>query len=182
MIVGLTGKMGSGKTTVADHLVSRGFTKVNFKDGLVEEMKRVFPNLLNEIQYEYRDKHYTIDDLFLFKPPLMRALMQNYGTEVRRGDNPNYWVDKWMEKVREVISSGGRVVTDDVRFLNEAKALKDYDGFIIKIERTDITDTGTHTSEIEMNSIKPDYVVSVNKGEHEILYKKILEIIDGKEG
>ena len=103
----------------------------------------------------------------------MRALMQNYGTEVRRGDNPEYWTQKWFYKVNQL----DNVVTDDVRFLNEAKGVKFFDGVIIRIIRSDITSTKGHLSETEMNQIEPDHTVEVEKGALIGLYQQLDAII-----
>ncbi len=182
MILGLTGKAGSGKTTVCSHLMENDarVVKINFKDCLVEEMKKNFPILLDWIcrdreHYEVDGEPWTVDRLFQEKPPLMRALMQEYGTEVRRGDDTDYWVKQWKLKAIGAIADGKSVVVDDCRFLNEAEAIRELGGHIIKIQRTDITNTGTHQSEVEMEQIKVDGVVTVEMGEQQ----KLCEIVDG---
>ena len=83
-LIGLIGFKQSGKTTAAEYLESKGFERVNFKDCLIDELKQNFPDLLNEIKanMELRGLPMSIDKLFLTKPPLVRTLMQNYGTEV----------------------------------------------------------------------------------------------------
>ena len=121
----------------------------------------------------------NIDDLFTIKPPLIRALLQNYGTEVRRKENPDYWVNEWWGayKMNYVLKN---VVVDDVRFLNEAKEIKSNYGTIIRIVRTDITSGGEHVSETEMLDIVPDYTIEVGPGEHEKLYTALDKIIHEK--
>ena len=94
MIIGLTGKKQNGKSTAAEHLSDKhNFVRINFKDALVAEIRERFPNLLEAI-IEIMDRTdydgmnpWTVDRLFKEKPPLMRALLQNYGTEVRRIDD-----------------------------------------------------------------------------------------------
>lgn len=169
MIIAFGGKARSGKTTASDYVTThyKDFVKINFKDSLVEEMRENFPDVLDSIASL---TEMTVDELFAEKPPIMRELMQNYGTEVRRKDHPNYWVIKWAQKVNKALSSGKNVVLDDCRFLNEASAVKDIDGHTIKIVRTDITDTGKHQSETEMEKIKYDEEFICDKGEHEKLY------------
>lgn len=178
-IIGFTGLAGSGKSTASDYLVrTQGFVKINFKDALVAEMKERLGSVLEQMILLYENdpmmydagKPMTIDWLFENKPPLMRALMQAYGTEVRRRDNNNYWVSIWKEKVREAIRQGKNVVTDDVRFLNEAEAVHELNGKVIRIVRTDITFTGNHSSEVEQKDIAHDIALTCGKGDHEILY------------
>lgn len=181
MILALTGLAGSGKTTVADYVVrERGFFKVNFKDALVSEMKENLSGVLSEIvlimdKIAYNGVNpWTIERLFKEKPPLMRALMQNYGTEVRRGDDENYWTNRWADKIS---GADRHIVVDDCRFLNEADAVHKMDGVIVRIVRTDIINTITHQSEVEMESIKPDYTITCGAGEHDKLFSEIREII-----
>ena len=182
MIVAFTGKKQSGKSTACAY-IERGHlaTRVNFKDGLVKELKEKFPNLLTQIiktmdivAYDGMNE-WTIERLFSDKPPLMRALMQNYGTEVRRGDDPDYWVKQWISTVSRI---NHLVLCDDVRFINEAKAVHDVGGVIIRIERTDMLSTDTHISEVEMESIDADHTISVGSGEHRRLYNELDFILD----
>ena len=106
--------------------------------------------------------------------------MQNYGTEVRRGDDPQYWVKQWQKKVSSLLEQGKSVCCDDVRFLNEADAVKLSGGKIVAIRRDDITNTGSHASETEQSNIEVDYTVVGKKGEHETVYGQIEEILNGQ--
>ena len=169
MIIGLTGKKGSGKTLAANYFIEKGYTKINFKDALIKEMRERLPNVLAELSKTYQ---MSIDNLFEQKPPIMRALLQNYGTEVRRKDNENYWVDKWKSLVTP------QTVVDDVRFLNEADVVKEKGGIIIRIVLLGQEHTDTHISEIEMDSIEPDYTVTAQKGDFDTLYSELDKIYE----
>lgn len=181
MLIGFTGKMRVGKSTASAHLVEKGFVKINFKDALVEEIKKNFIPLLSEIieaEYEMTTHNLTIDDLFVKKPPLMRALMQCYGTEVRRGDNSDYWVKQWVNKVHSTIYSPEQnFVCDDVRFLNEAKAIRVMGGVIIRLTRPDVAETAAHSSESEMDRIVADHTIDVAAGDFDKLYAMIDSIV-----
>lgn len=171
-IIGLTGYKQSGKSTAAKYIAENyGYVRVNFKDALVQEIKDNFPDLLEEMVNTHLIE--SVDDLFQQKPPLMRALMQNYGTEVRRNDDPKYWVKKWIKEMQEHES----VVTDDVRFLNEAHAVTANGGKIIHIERTDITTGGNHLSETEQDMIVCHYNVTTEFNNLEDMYEQIDNII-----
>lgn len=184
IIIGLTGFKGSGKSTIAKYLEKEhGFTRLNFKDSLIEEMRSNFPDTLKEIaeassilqQYETGiGESFTVEDLFELKPPLMRALMSNYGTEVRRKDNVDYWVNQYKKKLNALT----RVVTDDVRFWNEYQAVKDNGGIIIRIERDDINDGGTHQSETEQKEFIADFTVKGIAGSHKEIFEQIESILD----
>jgi hypothetical protein len=179
-LIAFTGFKQSGKTTASRHLQDKyGYQLHNFKTGLIKEIKEKFPDLLEAIVSAenvafHNDDRTSIEELFIKKPPLIRALMQNYGTEVRRGDNPHYWSDKWL-KTYPVASE--RVVCDDLRFITELEAIKMKGGTIIRIVRTDITSGGDHVSETEQLEIQADYTIEVGKGEHEKLYIALDKII-----
>lgn len=183
MILGLTGYKGVGKTTASDYLIEKhGFIRHNFKDSLIAEIKQNFPDLLQEIlKREYSEGHgiVDIDDLFRVKPPLMRTLMQNYGTEVRRKDNTNYWTDKWKQRLRllSVIEPGKHIVVDDCRFLNEAEAIKKMGGIIVRLTRPDIADGGTHVSETEQNAIAYDYTMECPQGQPEAIHAELDKLV-----
>lgn len=174
-IIGIVGQKGSGKTTACNiikkHL--KGVQQINFKDALVQEIKDRFPDLLEEIEIHY---NLSTPQLFIQKPPLMRALLQNFGTEVRRGDRDTYWTSKWSVAV--VQADATNVLTDDVRFLNEAKAIREAGGILIRLERTDLKNNDQHQSEQEQKKIDCDYVITVGEGELDKLEEELLKIIN----
>lgn len=172
-LLAFVGFKQSGKSTAASHLESKyGFVRHNFKDALISELKENFPDLLNEMRKTY-EWEWSEDELFVVKPPLMRALMQNYGTEVRRKGDTNYWVGEWWKN----FPVNQLVVTDDVRFLNEAGAITGAQGKIIRIIRTDITTGGSHSSETEQLQIQADYTIEVGAGEQDKLCAELDRIV-----
>ena len=186
-IIAFTGLKQTGKTTAADYLVSKwGFVKHNFKDALVAEIKERFPDLLREIQYHegYIDsdnqwQEPTIDELFESKPPLIRALMQNYGTEVRRKEDPDYWVKLWGLSVLYEIRNDPnyKLVVDDLRFFEELQAVRERQGIVINIQRDDLTTPDKHQSETEHLDFEVDHVIKSKKGDVENLYKELDKIM-----
>lgn len=174
MLLGFTGLAGSGKSTACQMVQDalEDTKRINFKDALIAEIRSNFPLFLVLLAEKYDE---SVDWLFENKPPEFRAFMQNYGTELRRGPNPEYWTDQWKGAV--LMNQQYHIVTDDVRFLNEATAVKKVGGIIVRIIRTDITNTGSHQSETEMSQIEPDYTISVGMGEHEELKLQIDSIL-----
>lgn len=175
MIIGFTGKKRSGKSTSAQYLESKGFTRLNFKDALIAEVKERMPLVLDEIikLLERNDydgmKKLNHDNLFEDYSDVIRALLKNYGTDVRRADNQDYWTTKWLKKAQH----SGFVVVDDVRFLNEAQAIRDMGGMIVRIIRSDMQSTDTHASETEMDQIVPDQVIAVETGHQDEMYASL---------
>lgn len=173
MIIGFTGKKGCGKTTAARHLVdNHNFIKIGFKDAMIKEMRGNFQHTLNAIADVYQ---INVNDLFETKPPIMRKLMQEYGTEVRRGDSQDYWVKKFVHNLPNS-SDFPLICVDDVRFLNEAEIIKTLGGIVIRIELYDTREQGDgHVSETEMDMIQPDKMFVNKLDEQDILSKQIDE-------
>lgn len=172
--IGFVGFKQVGKSTASKYLEDNyGFVRLNFKDGLLEEIKNNFPDLLTYFLHLYKCQ--DIKELFDTKPEGVRCLLQNYGTEVRRRDKHSYWVDRW--KHTHMSNAFENYVTDDVRFLNEAQAVRDMGGILIRLTRPDITSGGSHTSETEQLDIVTDYTIECEQGGHEKLYKQLDNII-----
>jgi len=151
MIIAFTGFKRSGKSKCSAHLAKHGLERINFKTELLNELKQSLPDLLKYWADKYK---MTIDEMLENKPcEEVRFLMQNWGTEFRRSEDKNYWVNKWKKNV-----AGKNVVVDDCRFLNEAKAVKDNGGVIIKIIRPGFLGD-SHQSEKEINDIQADYTI-----------------------
>lgn len=178
MIIGFTGKARNGKSTASEfakEILGNNVDRINMKDGLVMEMIQNFPDLLKEIG---KKENMLLDELFQLKPPLMRALMINYGTEVRRKDHHDYWVEKWKESA--LASEEDHIICDDLRFLNEAEAVSELDGIIIRIIRPGFASSSSnHTSETEMDKIVADYEI-VNDGDINELHIKIEQTLQWK--
>lgn len=173
MIIGLVGFKRVGKSTAAEYLErTYQFQRFNFKDALVKELRENFTTLLPIVADQYG---LTIDELFERKPPVIRALMQNYGTEVRRREDEDYWVKQWSSKITH--SSMSHFVADDVRFANEAEAILDNGGVLVRLTRPDITGGGDHASETEQLHIVADYTIECTPGDTSTLYKALDEII-----
>ncbi len=158
MIIAFTGKKRSGKTSVAEAFCKDSgtvavFTKINFKSALLKQVKEHFPDFLREEANHY---YMSVDQLLEEKPGSIRQFLQNYGTDLFRKQNSNYWTDKWLES----IIGYSNIVVDDLRFLNEAESIKNVGGIIIRIVRPSLGEQGdTHASEMEMDSIIADYTI-----------------------
>ncbi len=163
MIIGLTGIAGSGKSEVAAHLESEhGFARLNMKDALIRDMKERFKETLDAISTYYGG---DVDSLFHRKPKIMRALMQNYGTDVRRDDDPEYWVKLWKSEADKLTQSGEHIVVDDVRFFNEADAIKMDGGVIVRVVMDGLLRATNHISELETDKIEEDFTIVSTKGD-----------------
>lgn len=172
MIIALTGYAQSGKSTAVRMIreMRPWFKQSNFKDGLIAEMKHYFPKVLTKLSEEHS---MTMKELFDKKPGIMRELMQNFGTELRRSENANYWTDKWEESIKGIKD----VLVDDCRFLNEAEVVRRNGGVIVRMVRTDMTNNSTHQSETEMDLIVPDYTITTNGSEFRKIEEELSRIL-----
>jgi len=164
-VIGISGKIGAGKDAVAAHLVKKDFRVVRFSDSLKEEVLRILPKTCREIyRASYSTASGTATDeelrrmLWDDKPPIIRRLLQEWGTDLRRNENPSYWITKWEEKVESLLAIGSSIVSPDVRFLNEHGAVKKFGGEILRVDRPGVV-LGDHVSELEADSLKYDYVI-----------------------
>lgn len=67
------------------------------------------------------------------RTPGIRKALQYWGTEVRRAQDPNYWVKKTIQKSYTNIAEGKSIYITDVRFPNEADSVLDTFGTVIRL-------------------------------------------------
>ncbi len=121
--IGISGKIGTGKTETAD-IVSANhpdkFFRFNFGDLLKLECAERFSFGL-DLCYSEWGKGQTILHPDLPNGTMsVRALMQWWGTDVRRKENPLYWVNR-MHKHLKCMAVDRPILVDDVRFPDEAE-------------------------------------------------------------
>ena len=173
-LVGFGYKLGVGKTTCADFL--KGFTKLSFASGVKEETAEFLHHLGVKLKPENlygsqkdKDETFFVDiprwchltPVKLFTPAkefishskpgfislTYRQILQLYGTEYRRRQDPDYWVKRLEEKLK----GHERVVIDDVRFLNEVEMVQRLGGRVIRIDRPG-AEKSRHESEITLDT------------------------------
>lgn len=169
-VIGLVGRAGAGKTTVAKHLMEEfGFDQTAFGYPL----KKM---LLNAGMC-------TEEELWGKKTEHSRWLLQKIGTDIfRKQVDPKYWVRKTAEEVHKLLGMGCKVVIDDIRFPEEADLVRSYlaDGVLIRLERADYIDAtaGTvHESESLADTIPVHHVIRAESGDVKKLLLCIEEII-----
>jgi hypothetical protein len=79
----------------------------------------------------------------------------------------------WAHQAQELLNLNIGVVTDDIRYENEARIIREMDGFVIRIVRPDIQQSG-HISEEQ--DFKVDYTVQ-NNGSPAELTAKLYQIL-----
>ncbi len=138
MIIGLLGYRGSGKSSAAKFLSYKySFELVKYAGPL----KKMVSALLSDVGVDPKKiermiegdlKEESVDILNGYSP---RYVMQTLGTEwARTYLGETFWQNIFKHRVQHLVDLGRSVVCDDVRFANEAKALKNMGGYLIKIE------------------------------------------------
>lgn len=89
----------------------------------------------------------------------MRRLLQVFGTEVGRNlFGENFWIEQAFKRAKEY----ERVVFSDVRFPNEADAIKEQGGKIWRINRRSHSAVNSHASEHAMDNYLFDHAIYNN--------------------
>jgi hypothetical protein len=128
MIIGLIGHAGSGKDFTFELLQESGYA--------VHRRAWADP-LREEIQEAVADGAYLPA---LWRKPYsreVRSLLQWWGTEFRRGQDPDYWIKKMKAELVPFAEGGPfedeAVIITDTRYMNEVEALKEMGGLIVRI-------------------------------------------------
>ena len=108
------------------------------------------------------------------KLPEIRRLLQVLGTDAgRKILGENIWVDTVLNKVKDK-----NVVITDCRFPNEAKALKNSGGFVVRVERPGMAAINNHLSETSLDGWPFDLIV-LNGGTLESLHSLVKNLYIG---
>lgn len=107
----------------------------------------------------------------------VRRFLQRLGTDAIRALDPDFWVRAGMLRAQRLRSDllrfddgldnpptgyerqASPVVITDVRFANEARAITDAGGILVRVERPDADDGDTHASEVELDTYPVDKLV-----------------------
>lgn len=133
MLIGLAGAAGAGKGSVAAALVQRhGFSEIAFADPLYAAVSAMLQMPVGRLK-DRAVKETVIDGVG--KSP--RELLQLLGTEFgRKMIKESIWVDLGMRRAASLRRYGERVAITDVRFNNEAEAIREAGGSIWRVVRS----------------------------------------------
>jgi Deoxynucleotide monophosphate kinase len=81
----------------------------------------------------------------------VRRILQWWGTEYRRAQDPDYWTKAWERKVSGYDLQKVHILVDDVRFMNELQTIKGQGGVVVKIDRPGFSVGGNHASETSLD-------------------------------
>lgn len=173
MILGINGKAGAGKDTLADILIKHfGYRKVSWADALKSMLSEALEIPLNDFYARSKDniRPVTIDDTAATKLmdlltesygeidnytdlrlqlqntsyPSLRVLMQEFGTRFAR-----YQIDPeiWIKITKKNLDMSELLIFSDCRMENERKAVREMGGFNMIIKRDLAGDSDSHETE-----------------------------------
>ena len=189
ILIGLMGNIGSGKSTVAEMLSKNHFKELTFSEPL-KTIAEIFGFPHDDLYGTQENKIKVNKELGISA----REFMQKFGTDICRNAIPeimpnlkigdSVWVNYLEKKLWDnscmcipenaydkdnfkCTCGGVNIVVSDCRFLNEANLIREYGGYIIKLERTaeqsiNEQSINAHASETTINIIRPDYVILNN--------------------
>jgi hypothetical protein len=172
MIIGISGKAGSGKDTVGNFLVSEGLveTKIPLAKSLKDLCSELF-GIPNEYMYNNKEAetHIKVTEWLHNNSQLtkdrvgtnltVRELLQYFGTDVVRSFYSSVWTDMFLRSCEEYNS----VVCTDVRFIDEVEAIQKSGGIVIRLNRN--PSKMSHCSENQLDDYKNFDIVYNNIGE-----------------
>lgn len=149
MIIGLGYKARSGKDTAAEYLWRHfHFTRTAFADNLKKACMVIFSLTHEQV---FGDNKEVEDSRWNDTP---RNILQKVGTEcLRRGYHQDVWV-KSLEMYLKTQSPMTDWVITDVRFPNEAEAIRNWGGVLVRVDRPNAPGIATakHASETSMET------------------------------
>jgi len=182
-IIGISGKMGSGKDYYADFLINR----ISSEFGIVpdhrkfaEKVKEVTAIVTNkplDLMYTQKGKNEFIP---IFEETI-GTLQQIIGTEIFRKYDQDFWIKATFSDYDKDMS----IVISDVRFKNEADYILNKGGILIRLvgDPMHIRDKSTrdlnHQSETDLDDYDKFTIVHENKiGDisAELLWQKLLNL------
>lgn len=159
--IGFCGPAGAGKSTAAEHLVKHWrFSRVRFAGPL----KAMLLALGLDPDQVDGDRKEEPSPLLCGRTP--RQAMQWLGTEWGRqliGDG--FWIAAWQAAVERIPHDrpwrrgANLIVADDVRYANEAKAIRDRGGLVVRIERPGAGSASGHAHASERQDFVPDRII-----------------------
>jgi hypothetical protein len=164
MIIGVSGYAQSGKDEIAKVAFEYGFERAAFADTLREALVALNPLLGIGVR---------VKDLVMLMgweqakrtSAELRMLLQRMGTEAGReifGENI------WVNKTLGGLDPSKNYIITDVRYQNEADAIRDLDGQVWRVKRPGTGPVNKHKSEVDLDDYNFDFTIK-NDGDLENL-------------
>lgn len=155
LLVGLIGRAGAGKSTVASMLCdSYAFTELALADPIVNMIGSLLANA-------------GIDGAWMTERALKelptplgvsyREMAQSLGTEWGRNLRPGFWLRVLAQRLAGLELQGENIVVSDVRFPDEADFITARGGVLVRVLREQTGPVRDHVSESHVGSLPAAY-------------------------
>lgn len=127
LLIGLTGKLGSGKDYIAHNVIIPILEKLKCRYLQCAFGDQIKINVMTKYNISF-------NEVYVNKTAQSRKLLQTEGTDIARSQDIDIWIkyiDNWI-KVHEMRGISVYIISD-VRFKNEFKFIKENNGIIIKV-------------------------------------------------
>lgn len=191
----ISGRLASGKDTLAEAVMKElgreDSVRISFATALRAEIDEIlsiirnspnvsaaktavakYSNLPTEVIGLCVDLLYTANAIdgnitAYSRTPEMRLALQNWGTEVRRAQDVEYWVKQGVKAAIETLANGNSVHITDARFANEVQICQSLNFWAIRLDVTSTTraqrlmqrdglplnvESENHSSELELEN------------------------------
>lgn len=163
---------GCGKSTVARALgFEHGYVTVPFatplKNMAITLLREAGYSALAAHEYVWHDKEATLE--LLPGTPTTRRVLQTLGSEWGRDCIHNsLWVELWKRQAADLF----QIIADDLRFPNEAAAIRELGGELWCVTRPGFSDHSGHASESGLGDVTFDRII-VNDGTVDDLWEQV---------
>lgn len=167
MIIGLAGRMRSGKTELSKICETYGYERLYFALPLKQLISKLIDKTIDEVnELKNIESEYILSDnkikllsdetnipLNIINQTIKnkifhttREMLQFIGTDIIRNFNKDWHVNK----IQEMIDTNKNYIIDDVRFPNEKQMIENNGGILFFIIRPNLENISNHESEISL--------------------------------
>lgn len=184
ILIGLGSKARQGKNYVGNYM-KEAVPEIQFYS-FADELKRYCKEHHDELVPQWQLANQTKILPSPKEDPIYgyTTILQWFGTEVVRKNNPNQWVDILADKIEK--ENPEIAIVTDVRFPNEAAWVKNHDGYLVEVIR--LNEDGTryydpnrdknHASETSLDEYDGwDFIILCKSGDLKSLKYKSLGVI-----
>ena len=159
MIIGISGKSGSGKDYVSNILQSillNEYGEYYIIDKFARKIKEALSVLFEINIKQFEEQSFKSEKIY--KDFTCRDLMILLGNHFGRASiDKDFWIDLLFNS-----NKSNNIIISDVRFKNEFKSIKDRGGLIIRVE-SDECNNIDNISEKDLDDYQFDYIITNNK-------------------
>lgn len=185
-LIALSGYARAGKDSAAEVLVENGWTRIAFADKLRDFLYALNPIVRAEWYMTTEPRlagYWRVQDVidkygwdgYKNSPFVgeLRPLLQRLGTEAGR---QTLWDTIWIDAALNNLDPNGKYVITDCRFENEANAVINRLGLVVRINRTGVGPVNDHVSETGLDSFDFDVVIE-NDGTLEEFKQEVARLL-----